>query len=326
MIDYSQYTSEDPFRKVDIDKLFESRGIPNSIKEYSLKIFNDIKNDVNFNSNFYNIQFTNDKKINKNIPLNVLFIKDNSFHNLYATSEYLPYVIKIYHKDSYDDIELKKVITHELLHIFEIFNRVDKNSKKDLQWGINNIIQKIRNNYNSDKFIEDFIYLIYLSFDHEINARVSEVYPILMELRTSYRNELSNELKNTSTYKYSEELLNFDITYYNINYEILFDFFVEFNSLVIKKYTNVNFKLYKIPNNENDCKILLKKWIKLFKKKGEYFQNKLSIIIDEIINDVNMINTAFVKVNENLELSNKYILTYDKYLERQSKLYKIFRN
>lgn len=56
MIDWSQYSSEDPFRKVNKDKLFESRGIPNIIKEYTNIIFDDIKKG-DFFYNFYDIKY-----------------------------------------------------------------------------------------------------------------------------------------------------------------------------------------------------------------------------------------------------------------------------
>jgi hypothetical protein len=61
-------------------------------------------------------------------------------------------------------VDLKRVITHELLHIYEIFNRIIKGSKKDLQWALSKNLMNIRDKYKS-KFIQDFIYLIYLSLD-----------------------------------------------------------------------------------------------------------------------------------------------------------------
>lgn len=47
-----------------------------------------------------------------------------------------------------------------------------------------------------------------------------------------------------------------------------------------------------------------------------------------VINDVNMINSAFMNIDENKDQCSisKYVLTYDMYLERQSKLYKLLRN
>lgn len=321
MIDWSQYKSDFPFGKVNRDKLFEGRGIPNIIKEYTDIISDDIKNendDYYFNS--YNIRIQNNE-----IKLRFFFTKNTLVQNLYATSEYQPFTIKINHRGYYDDSELKKVITHELLHIFEISNRIENNSKKDLQWGVSNILQNIRNEFLDDEFLRDFIYQIYLSFDHEINARVSEVYPILMELKTTDKEILFNKLKNTPTYNYCKDLLNFDYNTYDINYDKLFKFFEKFNGSVIEKYPNINFNLYKIPNSKKDINLLLKEWSRLFKKKGEYFHKKLSIIIEEVINDVNMINTATIEYDESLNFSAKYVLTYDMFLERQSKIYKLIR-
>ena len=87
--------------------------------------------------------------------------------------------------DNFDGVELKRVLLHELLHIYEIYKRITKNVKKDIQWALSNELMKIRVKYINNEFLSDFIYLIYTSLDHEIGARVAETYILLIESRNT---------------------------------------------------------------------------------------------------------------------------------------------
>ena len=71
------------------------------------------------------------------------------------------------------------------MHIYEIYKRITKNVKKDIQWALSNELMKIRVKYINNEFLSDFIYLIYTSLDHEIGARVAETYILLIESRNT---------------------------------------------------------------------------------------------------------------------------------------------
>ena len=327
MIDYNQYTTEDPFMSISIDSLLESKGIPNILKEIGKSINNDISGNENNFSRLYNFDYEN---LNTTILVKVI----NSVRNdIYSKSTFGYYfekklagceIIINFNINKYNNLELERVITHELLHIYEIFNRVKNNSKKDLQWFANKILYDIESKYKS-KFIQDISYLMYLSFDQEINARVSETYIILMDSKITDNKILLNQLKTLNLWKYSNDLINFDYKTYNIDYSELFNFLVEFNTSISNKYNKLNYNLYKIPNSKKDCIDIVKKWIQLFKKKGKYLQRKLIKIIDEVINDVNMTESAYIQFDDTKNLSNKYVLKYDIFLERESKLNKLLR-
>ena len=326
MIDYSQYSTKDPFRIVNFDLIYESRGIPNLLKDLSSKISNDIINNENNFSKNYDIA---DISFNVSFDVSILNSKRD---DIYATSEFGIFAmgkmklscINIYMDISnYNKDDLKRVITHELLHIYEIFNRIKGGSKKDLQWRLGKVLMDIRNNYSS-YFIKDFIYLIYLSLDHEINARVAETYSILMELRTTNNNDLNCGLVNTSAWKYSELLKDFDENKYHINYTEFLKFSTELNTLMKEKFKNLNFNIYNIPNSIKDCKKIIKGWKSVFYKKGEYFQSKLNKVIEEVNNDVEMIESAHIEIDDSIIGSGMpYVLKFDKYLERESKINKI---
>lgn len=329
MIDFSTYTTEDPFMISPKNQLFESRGIPNILKEMSEIISSDIIGNENKFQKIY------DFEKNNFISSISVEIKYHSDKEIYATSEFGIYTpvgkrlkgskISIWMDiQNYDKIDLKRVITHELLHIYEVYNRIIGGSKKDLQWQLNNILIKIRGKYK-DPFIRDLCYLIYLSMDQEINARVSETYSILIENKTINKDILIDKLKLTSAWKYSEYLTTFDYKIKTIDYRELIKFFTELNTLVRSKFKEINFNIYKIPNSEKECKEVLKGWIVLFRKKGKYFQHKLMKIIDEVINDVKMIESSYIQYDESKRLSKKYIFKYDRFLERNSKLLKLLR-
>lgn len=325
IINYSEYRSqyfEDPISnrklKEEINLLFESKGIPNILKGLCDSILEEISNGSVLISRDYDFD-----KFKTNIYIE---IKPHSKKTIYAVSEFGIFTpignrlkeVKItifLDKDNYDIIELKSVITHELLHIYEVYNRIINKTKKDIQWQLNNTLLKIRNKYDDD-FINDFSYLIYLSMDQEINARVSETYTILIDQKNYDRDILINSLKLTNSWKYSEYLINFSLDKYNIDYDKLLNYLIDVNTLMNKKLNNLNFNIYKIPNNIKDCKVILKKWITLFKKKGMKFRSKLIKIIDEVINDVKMIDSAIFYNNK---------LKFDKLLERNSKILKLLR-
>lgn len=48
-------------------------------------------------------------------------------------------------------------------------------------------------------------------------------------------------------------------------------------------------------------------------------------IIDEVINDVIMIESAYIEYDINRNLSDRYVLKYNIFLERESKLKKLMR-
>lgn len=327
MIDYSQYTSEDPFRKVNFDSIYESKGIPNLLKSLSIRISNDIIGNEEKFTKSYNIE---DSMFNVSFTVSIFDVKRrdiyaNSNFGIFSSNKMKNSNINIYLDISnYEKIDLKRVITHELLHIYEIFNRIKGKSKKDLQWGLSKILMSIRNKYSSS-FIKDFIYLIYLSLDHEIGARVSETYTILMELRTFDKSILENELKKTTGWKYSNDLLNFNDKLYQIDYNEFLEFLIELNTLMNSKYKNLNFNIYKIPNSTNDCKEIIKGWKSIFQKKGKDLQSKLLKIVEEVMADVKMIESSYMELDNSLIGTGKtpYVLKFDKYLERESKINKI---
>ena len=73
---------------------------------------------------------------------------------------------------------------------------------------------------------------------------------------------------------------------------------------------------------------LLKKWTILFKKKSKYFEKKLNKVVLEVITDSKLIESAYIDIDDKILSSNitdKYVLKFDKYLLRESKINDILR-
>lgn len=299
---YFNYTTNNPM----MIPIVESRGIPNILKNILPEVFNKVINNIN-TKNIISLDFDYD-----NFKIQSLFVDiiNKPMNTIYATSQFGIFdgqylkspIIKIYLDiDNFDETNLKRVILHELLHIYEIFQRIKNKSKKSLQWDLNQILLKIRDKYSNDKFLNDFIYLIYLSLDQEINARIAETYTILMESNTDNYNTLISLIKNTESWKYKNYLNDFDANKYNIDQDKLNNFFDELIKEFSKK--SINFKLY----NKNN----LNYWTSLFKQKSKKYEQKLFKLIDEVINDVKMIQSAYVDIDDTKILSEKYITKFD---------------
>lgn len=321
MIDYSNYTTENPLMK----PILEKRGIPDILKKVNKYLFEKIINN-NETIIIEDIYEENIKLKNLTIILNFDENKDEIYSycsfGIFSNKILKNPKIVIELKNDFEKSNLKKVLLHELLHIYEIYKRYLNKSNKDLQWQLNNKLLKIRDNYN-DKFIKDLIYLIYISLDQEINARIAETYSILMDLKSKNKNELQNKLKYTFAWKFMNYLNNFDYTNYNINWNLLQNFFIELNSQI---KSNQKFNIYKIPNNIKDCKDILKKWKLLFKKKSIKYNNKLEKIIDEVLIDNKILEKSYILFDKNNDLSDQFVIKYDIFLQRKSKLMKLERN
>lgn len=283
---YNKYHTGNPFED---NFLNEGKGIPHTLKWIVDEIFYNIDD---FKNQIFNFDETDFK-----VSLTISYY-NKKLSDIYGISTFGIYsplnglsnsTIKIFlNFNDYDEKDLKRVILHELLHIYEIYQRCESGIKKDLNWFVNNELLKIRNKYSHDKFLSDLIFIMYLSYNHEINARVSEVYSILIDLRTDDKNVLLNELYKTNAWKRLLDIKNFKISDYDINYDICFNFFKEFNTKIQPKLKQ-EFNIFKIPETNKDIDIILKNYMIFFRKQSKKFENKLYKIIQEIIFDIKKI-------------------------------------
>ena len=201
LYDYSKYSTENPYE----DRIiFEGKGIPNVLKFFSNKINNSI--DLSKNKLLFNLD-ESDFKL-KDLKLEII---NQDRADIYAYSRFGSInndilenaeIVISFNFNHYLRDELKRVILHELLHVYEIYHRMKNKVGKKIQWDLNNELMKIRNNYVNDNFISNFIYLIYASLDQEIGARVAETYSILIEERSKDKSYLLTIIKKNKSMEY----------------------------------------------------------------------------------------------------------------------------
>jgi hypothetical protein len=286
IINYNKYLTY-TCKNLECLPLFESKGISTTIKSFTNIIYNNLQKNITE----YSIDIDEDDFKVKNLKI---LLKDSKELTYYGSCTFGDFkndiligseILIRFNFDDWNISEIKRVITHELIHIYEIYKRVKKNSKVGLQWILIKKIQELRNDYNDDYFIHDLCLLIYYTSDQELNAIVAQVYPILYSLDSSDKDILYNKLLKTKSYEILFNMKNFNYKNYKIDYDRLLEFFIDLNT-TMKNVSDKDFILFKIPTNINECDKILKKYQKLFIKKSLYLEKKLNKIIDEVINDV----------------------------------------
>lgn len=268
------------------ESINEKKGIPDTIKSYVNIIYNNIK----FPETEYFININESDLRLKNLKIELENKKINNYYSYFIydgiNKDLINPLIHIEFNfdNSLNSIELKRIITHELLHLYETYQRCKDGNINGLQWDLLNKIQQLRKKY-SDKLISDLCLMIYFSADHELNAIVAQMYPILMSYNSNDKNVLLIELGKNKSWLIYRQLMEFNIEDYSINYDLCIKFFTELNS-IMKKISLKNFKIFQIPKSNDDINNLLNKFIRLFRHKGKYLKSKLIKIVDEVIKDI----------------------------------------
>ena len=151
-------------------------------------------------------------------------------------------------------------------------------------------------NIQEDNIYHYFIYLLYLSLDTEMNARISQVYQYLYEFQISNKDMLLDKLKLHKNWEYLMMLSGFN------SIEFVGDCIkkLEFggllkitNSLIdsfIDKELNKNTKLLSFINgnlnSESDIYLFYEKFSEYFKKKATIHLEKFKYLIDEVVEDI----------------------------------------
>jgi hypothetical protein len=230
------------------------------------------------------------------------YVKNDTLYNMVISIECK--------KMDYNLIE--ELLYHELTHVLEFYKINLKNNifKANFSEGklkmiypnwIN--INSIRNRASISENIEPFkkfLYLIYLSLDCEMNARISQLYPYLLNNNIFSEENGLDIVKKHNTWSYVETLRSFnpdifletckdysDITeicdfFNNINYE-----FKKLNIGIFKK-------LKEEIKNEKDILYFLHIFKKIFQKKCEKHEIKIVKLIKNV-----------VKINNNIDETKK---------------------
>ena len=284
------------------EKFKEGRGISDLIKEYSLYLYNEFRN-----SN-YDIQINFDNEGLPLIDMRVEFVLSDRFY-AYYTPEFAKienaklYYIFIKIEIDKSDISKHKIIgllSHELTHVNEYYNI----HKRMIDTGIKiePTYIDIRSSYKKlgikeTDYYYDFIYLLYLSLDTEMNGRISQVYQYLYDFKSIDENYLFVKLKEHKNWEYVEMLSNFDSKKFidlcinRIGIKKLIE--ITNNLIKFSLDKNLNKRVKNFPNISKDNIVNLdglynfyEKFNLYFKYKSKYHIGRFGYIIKEVIEDL----------------------------------------
>jgi hypothetical protein len=148
---------------------------------------------------------------------------------------------------------------------------------------INNEINK---NYKS---FNEFCYLIYLSLDDEMNARVSQIYHYLYSFKNTNKDFLFEKVKNHQNWIYIQMLKNFDdIKFINDNINIFgIESFNKITNDIKNKFKDKNLNKRSKMLSFIDSDEFYSGWKFYFNKKSEQHIRKIEYLISEVIEDLN---------------------------------------
>jgi hypothetical protein len=241
------------------------RSIPDILKDISKKLKIDLSNGIyNFNKT-YEVEYLS-------FSININNNKNNYYSNidLYKIINDMSINVNIEIDIPKDfDIDYVVAITiHEIRHIYDIYT---VNSENDMSSFINDFhIRKLKiGNYTN------FIYLIYLSLEHELIARNNMIYPYI-GFKNITKEESIKIVRESFIWKSLESLNNFNHI----------EFIKSINEKELIKLTNLFIKDvakdYNICLDINDIIIFYKKWEDYFKNISVEWENELYKEIDKI--------------------------------------------
>lgn len=281
----------------------EKKGTPNLIDDIisNLNIETHIKNGLKLN--------VDDEKLKASI---IIFFKNgiNYYGNINyketLNSEFKNCIINIYYIDDYNTNNIIKTLTHELTHIYELYQIKDIFYKTKWVWTEALIKTKKQDKISNN--IRYFRDILYLSLPHEINARVSSLFRYLyMECSSGCtKDQIMDILKNTKEWQNYLNMNDFSVTElieglkitFKDDYDFLYFIFNELNM-----NSGINFQI----NNISDLNIYLNRFNKMFKNQNKKYYKKILKVVDRIYNEL----------NENIEYWTYYVgdVDYKKYVD-----------
>lgn len=261
--------------------LLESKGVPNKMKEFSNRMIGDM-----FKGNFLDFIFKTGLPKMEEISVKIKH-ENNNYNSKFYSKTGLLTDIEIIFDIPYkpDPYYLHEIILHELTHLWEFYNIKIINERLPMY---SNIGRSLRLTLSQDEYdiLSEFRYLIYLTLDNELNARVSQVYQFLLQSKVKDKDILKYRMKNSSSWKKMEIINKFNPNEYydalieSIGGDLSLILINDLNKELINNEFNKSF--IKELNSLDELKSYLKSWSKLFKYKMKKHKEKLFRVIEEI--------------------------------------------
>jgi len=176
-------------------------------------------------------------------------------------------------------------ISHELLHVIELYYSNQIKRKESESWKYGERLQELQNKYKDENW-QNISYFIYLLLPHEIRARVQSLDSDIEKNNIKGIQNVQNYIKTTKIYKDIEFLSKVDINIIlqnlkkDINYsDIIKEFSIYYLDNKTINYEN-NFISY-IEKLQNKCSDILNKILRISYNYSEgYIEEHFDIEID----------------------------------------------
>ena len=162
---------------------------------------------ITFTDDIINISISN--RVYGNINPSTMIIKDNNINNLVLNLELILSPIEIKSRRLIDN-NIESTIEHELLHTIEKYLIISDGNKLSNSFSMDEQLKKIDKLYKNSQNWLDISYLIYLSFPHEIRARIQQLNKDIENKHIKGIPNAINYIKTTKIYKDLNFLTNID--------------------------------------------------------------------------------------------------------------------
>lgn len=265
--------------------LFEGRGVPNIVKKIINEKILPLLDNLKIEDNIFKIDLTKYiPELILKLKINIKISDDDTYNGNVNFYDIIKYgfnnaMINIYVRTN--EINIRRItlsIFHELTHIYEL--SIVKDYIKDTCWkNLTGFYDFKKDNKNLGLF-KYFIDLVYISFSHEIRARVASVYDYFFVRDTINKEELIEILKKSYLYDHYLSLKNFEYKKFINQYSNDIDTLINFVNMFNKYY-----KIYIKVENIKDIKKYFKRWNEHFIDCANKYYNKMIKVIDEVIKD-----------------------------------------
>jgi hypothetical protein len=309
--------------------ILEGKGTPDIIENIIDDNMVDIVNCVN---NLSDLKLNINKKIKKRslkCDIQILFktgenYKGNVNYQECLDSEFKKCIINVYFPKKYNLSLVIKTLTHELTHIYELYQISEKFDMTKWKW--QEALNDIGDFFNTSHLLY-FRDILYLSLPQELNARVSSIYFYLkMNSSRGYnKNQVLDILYESMEWQNYKNLMDFDPDQLTIGISNYYGENISISFLIINML-NKKIGIDKRITNIGELNSYFRRLDKYFKKSAIKYKNKLMRVVDKVVDENNKkfeyltndpINVDYNEYTkgEQVELRNKKLETLLEYSE-----------
>lgn len=270
--------------------ILEGKGTPDIIENI---IDDNMFSITNCVTSLSDLKLNINKKIGKRslkCDIHILFnsgenYKGNVNYQECLNSGFKKCIINVYFPKNYNLSLIIKTLTHELTHIYELYQISEKFDITKWKW--QEALNDIGDFFNTSHLLY-FRDILYLSLPQELNARVSSIYFYLkMNSSRGYnKDQVLDILYESMEWQNYKNLMNFNpeqltmgiSNYYGKNISI---------SFLIINMLNKKIGIDKEITNIEELNSYLRRLDKYFKKSAIKYKNKLMRVVDKVVDENN---------------------------------------